>query len=127
MNRKACAMRIFLAILFCMIAERAIAQANFEQGPLKDWVGECAGVIANLISNGPSVEGSGRFCPPVVPPRQAQAIGAWPLSAASPGTIASTIASRMQDSGLASPTGGLAVSQVAYTANTPAALPHILH
>ena len=75
MNRKARAMRIFLVILFCMIAERAIAQANFEQGPLKDWVGECAGVIANLISNGPSIEGSGRFCPPVVPPRQALMAG----------------------------------------------------
>ena len=43
--------------------------------------------------------------------------GAWPLSAASPGTIASRLASRVQASGLASPTGGLAVSQIAYASN----------
>jgi hypothetical protein len=33
MNRKSRVERIFLAILFCTIAERAIAQVNFELSP----------------------------------------------------------------------------------------------
>jgi hypothetical protein len=91
MNRKSRVMRmIFLAILFCTIAERAIAQIKSDVGPPLEgaivwplgpplnstqqgpgmWVRQCAGVIANLISNGPSIEGSDGFCPPVVPPRQ---------------------------------------------------------
>src|ERR1700746_2203901 len=68
MNRK-CVERIFFSILFCTIAERAIAQVNFDlpplegaikgsfahppDPPLKVWVGQCAGVINDLISIGP--------------------------------------------------------------------------
>ena len=70
MNRKSRVMRmIFLAIMFCMIAERAIAQ-TISDSELPPLLRQCAGVIGDLISIGPSIEGSGRFCPPVVPPRQ---------------------------------------------------------
>ena len=50
---------IFLAILFCTIAERAIAQMNFDselpplEGAIKFGRGQCAGVINELISIGP--------------------------------------------------------------------------
>jgi len=64
MNRKSRLVRIYLATLFCMIAERAIAQVNFElpplegairiarppDPPLKVWVGQCAGAAPSVTS-----------------------------------------------------------------------------
>ena len=35
MNRKSRLVRIYLAILFCMVAERAVAQVKFEPPPLE--------------------------------------------------------------------------------------------
>ena len=85
-------MRIFLAILFCTIAGRAIAQMDFDsgnfmlppckaaiEGPsagprLNVWAGQCAGVIDGLKWIGSSIEGSDKFCPPRVPPEQAQRV-----------------------------------------------------
>ena len=72
-------------ILFCMIAERAIAQVDIDSGnymlpyckasiagDLNVWVGRCAGVIEALIWIVSSIEGSDRFCPPrPLPPKQA--------------------------------------------------------
>ena len=59
MNRKSRLVRIYLAILFCTIAERAIAQVKFEPPPLEGAIkmpwplngaGQCAGVINDLFS-----------------------------------------------------------------------------
>jgi TPR repeat protein len=69
MNRKSRLVRIYLATLFCMIAERAIAQVNFEplplegaikgsiahppNPPLKVRVGQCAGAAPSITSEEP--------------------------------------------------------------------------
>jgi exopolysaccharide production negative regulator len=64
MNRKSRVVRISLAILFCMIAERAIAQVNFERPSLEGAIKgsfahppdpplKVCGVINDLISIGP--------------------------------------------------------------------------
>ena len=84
------AIRILLAILFCTIAERAVAQMDTDSGyfmlpnckaamvgsiageRLNVWAGRCAGVIESLTWTGSSIEGSNRFCPPQpVPTEQA--------------------------------------------------------
>jgi hypothetical protein len=85
MNRKSRVVRIFLAILFCTIAGRAIAKIDINSGnfllpyckaaisekraeDLKAWdaaaVGRCEGLIEALRWVGSSIEGSNRFCPP---------------------------------------------------------------
>jgi TPR repeat protein len=71
MNRKSRFERIFLAILFCTIAERAIAQVSFERPPLegaivfadppKVWVGQCA------VRPAPSIASKNRVPPAPVP------------------------------------------------------------
>ena len=73
-----------LAILLCTSAERAVAQIDFGSGNfmlphckaaiastgLSVFTGQCGGVIDALIFMGSSIEGSGRFCPPPIPPVQ---------------------------------------------------------
>jgi hypothetical protein len=77
-------MRILLAILLLLVAERAAAQIDFGSGnhmlphckaaiarnDLTVFSGQCGGVIDALIFTGSSIEGSGRFCPPPIPPVQ---------------------------------------------------------
>jgi TPR repeat protein len=65
MNRKWRFERIFLAILFCTIAERAIAQVNMQP---KDWADQCAGVRA--LSIAPSIT-SEKPAPPASVPENA--------------------------------------------------------
>jgi len=68
MNRKSRLVRIYLAILFCMIAERAIAQVNFEPPRLEGAIrlpplGQCAGAAPSITSEKP--------VPPVSAPESA--------------------------------------------------------
>ena len=77
-------MRFLLAILLSTFAEHATAQididsANFmlphckaaiARKELSVFAGQCGGVIDALIFMGSSIEGSGRFCPPPIPPVQ---------------------------------------------------------
>jgi exopolysaccharide production negative regulator len=81
--------RIFLAILFCTIAERAIAQVNFELPPLegaikgsfagpqlKDWAGQCAGVSALSVQPAPSITSKKPVPPASVPESAASSLSA---------------------------------------------------
>jgi uncharacterized protein len=89
MNRKSRVERIFLAILFCTIAERAIAQVNFELPPLegaikgsfagpqlKDWAGQCAGVPALSVQLAPSITSKKPVPPASVPESAASSLSA---------------------------------------------------
>jgi len=78
---------IFLAILFCTIAERAIAQVNFELPPLegaisfagpqlKDWAGQCAGVPALSVQLAPSITSKKPVPPASVPESAASSLSA---------------------------------------------------
>ena len=80
---------IFLAILFCTIAERAIAQVNFELPPLegaiegsfagpqlKDWAGQCAGVPALSVQLAPSITSKNPVPPASVPESAASSLSA---------------------------------------------------
>jgi uncharacterized protein len=80
---------IFLAILFCTIAERAIAQVNFELPPpegaiegsfagpqLKDWGGQCAGVPALSVQLAPSITSKKPVPPASVPESAASSLSA---------------------------------------------------
>src|SRR5436190_11820649 len=96
MNRKSRVERIFLVILFCTIAERSIAQVNFELPPLegaiklpppegaiwslavpqlKDWAGQCAGVPALSVQLAPSIT-SKKPVPPASVPESAASLSA---------------------------------------------------
>jgi exopolysaccharide production negative regulator len=89
MNRKSRVVRIYLAILFCMIAVRAIAQVNFELPPLegaikgsfagpqlKDWAGQCAGVSALSVQPAPSITSKKPVPPASVPESAASSLSA---------------------------------------------------
>jgi len=79
---------IFLAILFCTIAERAIAQVNFELPPLegamgslagpqlKDWAGQCAGVPVLSLQLAPSITSKKPVPPASVPESAASSLSA---------------------------------------------------
>ena len=80
--------RSLFAILFCTFAKRSIAQVDSNSGNfmlphckvaiastgLTIFAGQCAGVIDALIVIGASIEASGRFCPPPIPPVHGQRI-----------------------------------------------------
>jgi hypothetical protein len=50
MNRKARVTRVFLAILFCMIAERAIAQVNFAANGTRQTSPATLGELTHLMT-----------------------------------------------------------------------------